>query len=260
MTQISSQRPEGQGEAGPGHASLVRRIMRTLEILAVEPLTAAELGRRLDINRSTALRLMSELIETGYVTRDPHGKSFALVPNRFLNLVARQDQHTDWAQVVDPVLAEIRDETKDSTILGVPANQTMVYLAFFPTLHVVAVRERLGTVRPMHCSALGKAYLSALDDSTLDRELSLMSFTGGTTHAAGGPVELRERVMQARRDGYALDVDETFEYVRCVATPVRINGSLIGAVGISGPAERFGTPRMHRLGEYLKQRLSSLGS
>lgn len=257
MTQLSGS-PAMTIDAANTPTTLIGRTMRTFEILAVEPLTAAELGRKLGINRSTALRLLSELIDTGYVARDAATKHFALVPGRFLNLIAKQDRHTDWAQTVDELLAEVRDETGDSTILGVPAGQTMVYLAFFPTFHVLAVSERLGTVRPMHCSGLGKAYLSALDDASLDRQLPLMDFTSGTDNAAHSVSELRSRVLQAREDGYALDVDETFDQVRCVAVPARIGGSLIGSIGISGPAARFGVPRMRELGDYLARRVEAL--
>lgn len=233
--------------------------MRTFELLAAEPLTAAEVARKLSINRSTSLRLLSELIETGYVRRDPVTKRFATVPSRFLNLIAGQhDHHADWTQIIDPILAEIRDETGDSTILGVPANHTMVYLAYFPTFHVLAVAEQLGTVRPMHCSALGKAYLSALDSVALDSELQRLEYDGGTERAAHSEAELRARVLLSREDGYALDLDETFDDVRCVAVPLRIRGSVVGAVGISGPATRFAVPRMRELGAYLIQKLAGL--
>jgi DNA-binding IclR family transcriptional regulator len=182
------------------------------------------------------------------------------VSSRLLDLVAGPETHANWSQIIDPVLVEIRDKTGDATILGVPARQTMVYVAFFSTFHVIAISERVGTVRPMNCSALGKAYLSALDPDALDGELSLMTYTGGTQRAARTEQELRARVQQAREDRYALDIDETFEHVRCVAAPVRVGESLVGAIGISGPASRLEVPRLRELGRYLVQRLSSLGS
>lgn len=239
--------------------TLIARTLRTLEILASGPLTAAELARRLGVNRSTALRMLSEFIDAGYVSRDPVSKRFALVPSRLIDLVAGPATHTDWSQIIEPVLAEIRDKTGDSTILGVPARQTMVYISFFSTFHVIAVAERVGTVRPMHCSALGKAYLSALDTVAFDSELLLMTYTGGTQRAARTEDELRERVQQAREDGYALDIEETFEHSRCVAVPVRVGESVVGAIGVSGPASRLEVPRLRELGGYLVQRSSSLG-
>ena len=237
MAQLKDEPPAETALLAPRAApSLVRRVFLALEALADGPRTAAEIGRSLHVDRSSALRLMSELEQTGYVTRDVGSKRYANVPARFYGLIATHDDHADWSEIVDPALSELRDEFGEAAIMGVPANGTMVYLAFFPSVHIVAVRERLGTTRPMNCSALGKAYLSALPDHELDTELAVLSYGGGTHLAAHSRAELRERVEVARARGYATDHNETFEGGTCVAAPVRIGGSLIGAIGLSGPS------------------------
>jgi DNA-binding IclR family transcriptional regulator len=232
-------------------SSPVRRAFAALESLADGPRSAAEIARILGVNRSTALRLMSELQALGYVRRDAADKRYATVPARFYPLLGSQVDHTDWSEFVDPVLAGLRDEFGEAAIMGVPANGTMVYLAFFPSVHLVAVRERLGTTRPMHCSALGKAYLSALDDRALDGELTLLTYRGGTSKAARGPIELRERLQGARERGYAADLEESFEGATCVAAPLKIGRSLVGAIGLSGPSARIGEERVVEIGERL---------
>ncbi|MFI7111460.1 IclR family transcriptional regulator [Nonomuraea sp. NPDC050227] len=252
----TNQSPGANDPSDGRTASPIQRALRALELLSVEPLTAAELARELDVNRSTALRLLAELVATGYVARNEATKRYTIVPAKFYGLI--QAPETDWSQIIDPVLASIRDECGDATILAVPAKDTMVYLAFFPTRHVVAVSEQLGTIRPMHCSALGKAYLSALDPEALDTHLARLSYAGGTENAAKGPIELRRRVEESREARYAVDRDETFDGVRCVAVPVRIRGSLIGAAGISGPSSRLSDARIPQLGQYLAASMSGL--
>src|SRR4029079_8613564 len=145
-------------------ASQIRRAFRALETLTGGPQTAAGIAQVLGVNRSTALRLMAEIEALGYVVRDPETKSYAIVPARFYPFISSHVDHLDWSMVVDPVLSDLRDQFGEAAIMGVPATGTLVHLAFFPSVHVIMVRERLGTIRPMHCSALGKAYLSALDD------------------------------------------------------------------------------------------------
>lgn len=232
----------------------LRRGFLALEALAANDLSASDLARLLHINRSTALRLLGDLEATGYIARDPISKHYRNVSSRFLTLAASSaSDRADWSEMINPILADLRDEFGEASILGVPANGTMVYLAFFPSVHLVAVRERLGTTRPMHCSALGKAYLSALPESELDLELGRMSFRGGAAAASKGPIELRERLAHARETGYAMDRSETFEGASCVAVPVRINGALIGAMGLSGPSTRFSDERIHEMGERLRQ-------
>jgi DNA-binding IclR family transcriptional regulator len=239
--------------------STLDRAFTAIEALAEGPATAADIARVLGVNRSTALRLLTELEGTGYVRRDARTKRYSNVTTRFYALIASNEDHADWSEVVDPVLSELRDEFGEAAIMGVPANGTMVYLAFFPSVHLVAVRERLGTTRPMHCSALGKAYLSALGTQALDAELALLTFRGGTDLAAKGPIELRERLELARSNGYAYERNETFDGGTCVAAPVRIGRSLVGAIGMSGPSNRFTDERIRVIGERLAAVTRRLG-
>ena len=88
------------------------------------------------MNRSTALRLMSEIELLGYVVRDPETKSYAIAPARFYPFISSHADHLDWSMVIDPILSDLRDEFGESSIMGVPANGTMVYLAFFPSMHL----------------------------------------------------------------------------------------------------------------------------
>jgi DNA-binding IclR family transcriptional regulator len=245
-------------EASHPSVSPIQRALRTIETLAGHSLTAAEVARVLNVNRSTALRLLAELVATGYVARDEATKRFSTVPSKFFGLVALREPHADWSQLIDPVLAAIRDECGEATMLAVPANGTMVYLAFFPSRHVVAVFEQLGTVRPMHCSGLGKAYLAALDPAALDAELGRLTYSSGTEWSAKGPIELRGRLDEAREAGFAVDRNETFDGVTCVAAAVRVRGSLIGAAGISGPSSRMAGPGIQELGLRLSRDLSDL--
>ena len=95
--------------------------------------------------------------------------------------------------------------------------------------------------------------LSALDDESLDGELAQLAYQGGTDAAARGPIELRKRLEEARQRGYAVDRDETAEGARCVAVPARIGGTLVGAIGLSGPSTRFGDARIVEMGARLME-------
>jgi DNA-binding IclR family transcriptional regulator len=238
--------------------SPIQRAFRSIEALAEQSLTASDLARVLGVNRSTALRLLAELVATGYVARDEATKRYATVSTKFYGLIAMHEPHADWSELIDPILAALRDDCGEATMLGVPANGTIVYLAFFPSRHAVAVSEQLGTVRPMHCSALGKAYLSGMDSRALDAELGRLSYRGGTELAAHGPIELRGRLEAARASGFSVDSNETFPGVTCIASPVRFRGSLIGAAGISGPSSRLPEARIAELGQRLVRELSGL--
>ena len=57
-----------------------------------------------------------------------------------------------------------------------------------------------------------------------------------------------------RRRGYAVDDEETFDGVRCVAAPVRNHrDEIIAAMGISGPATRLTPSRLHQYGAFVRE-------
>jgi DNA-binding IclR family transcriptional regulator len=251
---------EELGSPSIDRSSKLARGLLTLEALADGPKTAAEVARVLGVNRSSALRILQELRLLGYAARDISSKRYSAVSARIYPLLSNSLDHVDWSEVVDPILARLRDDLGEATVLGVPANGTMVYMAFFPSPHPITVRERLGTIRPMHCSALGKAYLSALDASSLDVELGRLAYEGGTDRAPRGPIELRGQLSLAREQGYAVDQGETFDGGSCVATPCHIGQALIGAVAVSGPSTRLPEARLHEVGRLLVTEIQKIGS
>lgn len=244
------------GEAASRATQL--RGLRAIELLAERPMIASELARAMDTNRSTALRLLRELQAAGYVCRDGDSKAYMPVASWLWGMVGDSRDHVEFAEVVDPILADVRDDINESTAFAIPVRGAMVYTAYFSSHQHIALREHLGTVRPMYCSALGKAYLSGLDPADLDVELGRLDFVGGTQRAAAGPLELRQRIVEARERGYAVDWQESFEGGGCVAVPVYIGSSLVGAAGCQGPTSRLTLERLGEIGQRMARSFRDL--
>lgn len=238
--------------------SLVARVFQALELLAEGPRTPSELAIAIGIDRSSAQRLLRQLSTTGYVAQGLRSKRYGTNGARFLRLVSYTPDHTDLSELVDPILRAARAHHEEATLLAVPARGSMVYAAFFPSRQMLGVREQLGAIRPMHCSAVGKAYLSALDDDALERDLGRLTFEGGTARAATDRATLYRQVLEARRIGHAVDRGETSLGVSCVAVPLLIGSTLMGAIGLTGPSSRLPDTLLARVGRDLTAATSSL--
>ena len=167
----------------------------------------------------------------------------------------------DWVEAGYQVIRGLRDQLGESTMLAVPARDRMLYVAFFGTDRPIGVQEALGSARPMHASAVGKAYLSALPPATLDVVLGRLDYASGTEHAAKGPFQLRDMLDEVRENGYALDRDETCVGLSCVATAVVVNGStLVGAAGITALTQHLPLGVAREFGDLLVGRLRHLGT
>lgn len=105
-----------------------------------------------------------------------------------------------------------------------------------------AVTDRtthLGTVEPAYCTAAGKTFLAELPDARLETYLTQTDFESRTEHTITDPDVLREEVEQIRATSVAFDDRECYEGVRCVATAVRGDDDVLGAISVSGPVDRF---------------------
>lgn len=252
--------------------SPLARGLRLLDHLREGPATMSELTEVLGVNRSTALRLVRELRQAGYIEEDRasrmvalNSRKFGVAPGGAWENVDTRGSNVggagcyDWAEVVHRKLGDIRDALGESTMFAVPAGDRMLYVAFFNNDHPVGVQEAIGSARPMHASAVGKACLAALPPSTLDIVLGRLDYSGGTESAAKGPLQLRDRLDEARDQGYAVDRDETFVGLSCVAAPVILNSSaLVGAAGVTGLTHRFTPERVDEFGALLLKELREI--
>jgi DNA-binding IclR family transcriptional regulator len=100
--------------------------------------------------------------------------------------------------------------------------------------------DRVGVVRPAHCTALGKIMLAALVPGQFERYLQRAELKANTPKSITTAEHLAREIAEVRRAGLAFDDGEFDSEVRCVALPVRdFSGRVIGAIGISGPVWRL---------------------
>ncbi len=241
-------------------SNTLKHGLHTLELLAQAPCSAAEVARHLQVDRSTAWRILQVLIELEWVRQDVGGGPFTLNVTRLYSLAGNGHEQLVWPGLVTPTLVRIRDRLGESAILGVPSGSSMVYLVFVPSTHAVTVREAIGSVRPMHASALGKAYLSALSDYDLEQTMPRLDFKGATEKAVKSVAELRQTVAATRGQGYATDIEECIPGVICVGVPVIIKEAslLIGSLAVNGPRERMITLGVEYIARVLKEESTRL--
>jgi DNA-binding IclR family transcriptional regulator len=97
----------------------------------------------------------------------------------------------------------------------------------------------LGSRQPLHCTSLGKAYVSTLPDAsrlTLIGELELKRYTANTITDAAA---LEADIASTEERGYAVDRIEVEEGVASLGAPVRGYAGLpVAAISVAGPAEQ----------------------
>ena len=80
--------------------------------------------------------------------------------------------------------------------------------------------DRVGVVRPAHCTALGKIILASLRTDQLQRFLERTDLKPSTEKSITEIAALLREIAEIRRTGIAFDDGEFNPEVRCVAVPV----------------------------------------
>jgi DNA-binding IclR family transcriptional regulator len=69
-----------------------------------------------------------------------------------------------------------------------------------------------------------------------------------THNTIQSPEELIKSLAEIQKQGYAIDDEEFYEGVRCIASPIReYSGKVIAAVSIAGPSVRMSNAKLTQL-------------
>lgn len=199
----------------------------------------AELSKRVGLHNSTAFHLVRTMVSLGYIRQVKDSKRYR-IGRPFFALAASALDELEMVSLATPVLDELSRETGESSHFAVRQGDAVVVLARTMGPGAFQLTDRVGVVRPAHCTALGKVILAALRPDQLDRFLARAQLRSYTAKSIVETQALRREIEEVRRSGMAYDDGEFDAEVRCVALPVRdFSGEVKGAIGISGPVWRL---------------------
>lgn len=223
------------------------RGLRVLDVLAneVDGLGVSELSRQLASDKSIVFRTLSLLMQHSYVEQDPVSKKYTLAW-KVIQLAGKRLRKMDLYSATVPVLKELARETKEMAILAVMIGDIIAYLHKEEGTQVLNISSGLGQLIPIHSTASGKAilaYLPADERLRILREKGLPRFTPNTITSRS---KMEKHLEDVRTQGFAMDDEETYPGIRCVAALVRnFSGAVVGSISISGPTQRITVERLN---------------
>ncbi|ODT89685.1 IclR family transcriptional regulator [Phenylobacterium sp. SCN 70-31] len=238
--------PEGGEEKGRSLAG-TQTLVRGLEIIdavSLRPLGLPELAESIGLTRSTAHRLAGTLVEHRYLNF-VRGMGYSLGP-RILELGYLTARQTSLPRVAREHLEQLAARTGDTVHLGVLEDGQALYLDKISGNRRVEISSRIGERQPLRSTGLGKALI--LDASEAQwREYYDLEARQGRGYDVDLQLWLR-RMREYAKNGYAFDLEENEDRIRCVAAPVRdVSGRIVGAISVSSAAQYMDDMRMHGL-------------
>jgi IclR family transcriptional regulator, KDG regulon repressor len=204
-----------------------------------EGIGLAELSKLVGLHNSTTFHLAKTMVSLGYIRQEKESKRYRIGRPLFA-LAASSLDEIEMVNVATPILEELSRETGESSHFAVRMGDAVVVIARTSGAGAFQLTDRVGVVRPAHCTALGKIILASLRQDQLERFLERIEMKPSTNKSITDTRVLLEEIVEIRRSGIAYDDGEFNPEVRCVAVPVtNFTGQVIGALGISGPIWRM---------------------
>lgn len=215
--------------------------IRPLEVLdafrvARKPLSLSEMARLANLPVSTCHGVVRAL--------ERHGFLYFLSPReayptrRLWDIASVIEANDPVAQRLMPTLAELRDATGETVILGTQQHGEVLYLSVVESDQSIRYSSRVGDHKPLHSSSIGKCLLGSMPDAELDAWLAghpLPAVTANTITAADA---LRADLRASRQRGCYVTRGENVADVMAIASPLRL-GTLTLGVAVAGPLHRM---------------------
>ena len=244
MGQITLDKPVSSPSPGTD------RTLDILEVLSDHPsgLTLAELVRATELPQNSVFRIANVLQTRGYVSRDETDKRFIL-SNKLFGLGQPRVNEKSLVMCGYDTLKQLRDDTGETAQMMVRSGRKGVVLEQAAGRHAVKVMGETGLQVPLYSCAPGKAILAWLPEPEFDAWLSSVTLKSFTANTLSTRKKLVDGLKQIRGDGYALDLAEGLEGIRCAAAPIlNAHDYPVAAITVMAPIFRLPEEDMPELG------------
>lgn len=219
----------------------VKSAGRTVELFEAfakvqTPLSLSEIARALGAPASSCFNLIRALEARGYLYLVEPKR---LYPTHRLFEVARSIAAREpWMDLLEPVLTNLRDETRETVILGKRHGNRVIYLEVFEGPQTIRYSARAGDLKPLHSSSIGKALLGMLERADLTELLKHLQLRQVTRATIVNRQQLIADLERSRRRGFFMTAGENVPDVLALSVGLRLNPDVYG-IAIAGPMSRM---------------------
>ncbi len=219
----------------------VQVIARAADVLRAlegndQGLSLGQLARQLNLPKSTVQRIVAALDRENFVIAASPQAGVRLGPA--LVRIARSVR-CGLVDIARPCLEELAQKTGETVDLALLKGAEAVFMDHIEGAHRLRAVSATGVSFPLHCSANGKAMLSALSDPVLAKMKKQIHLTRFTPNSLSSWRQLLGEIEKIRETGIAYDLEEHTLGISAVGTPIIGPEGEIAAISIPTPSVRF---------------------
>ncbi|MDL5363459.1 IclR family transcriptional regulator [Halalkalicoccus sp. NIPERK01] len=196
-----------------------------------------EIANHLDAAPSTIHRHLTTLRAHDYVTKRGDVYHLGL---RFLTIGGYIQHNERGYQLAKDKVQQLALTTGERVQFITEEHGQRVYIHASVGEDAVQTDAHIGKRGPLHCSAAGKAILAALPRTRVEEIIDTRGLSRVTPNTITDRETLLEELQEIANRGVAFNKQESVMGLNAAGTAVkRPDGQVLGAISISGPAQRF---------------------
>jgi DNA-binding IclR family transcriptional regulator len=206
-------------------------------------LSLGEIAQQVGLPRSTVQRIVQSLDDANLVIAASPTSGVRLGPA--LVALASSVKQLSIAEMARPLIVQLSKDTGESVDVAVLGNDKAVIVDVIHGSHPLLAVSGLGSSRPLHASASGKALLAALSAeryASLKMRLRLPAITRNTITSWAA---LDREIESVRNTGLAFDHEEYIMGICAVAVVIRGPGDELVSIALPAPTDRFQATSKH---------------
>jgi DNA-binding IclR family transcriptional regulator len=247
-----------------GHAASMSTVVKALSLLDHFDASAPEIGlvdmaRLSGLDKATTRRLLVALSVKGLIEQDPLTRRYRLGA-ALVRLARIREAAVPLIDIARPIVEALSRQSGETVHVSQIAGDVLSSVFVCESPYANRVSVAVGQKLPFNCTASGLAFLCAAPENfraaVLKGPLVRMTKNSATT-----PAQLKKRIEEAARQGYARS-NEGFEMgVVSVAAPIiAANGVAVGAISVTSPAARADEGTMARHGAEVRAAAASISA
>ena len=246
--------PDGMDGQGSSPIQAIVNAVDTIDYIAKsnQGVGVRELARALRLTRGTASRVLYSLCCCGLLRRDENQNRYIL-GLKILELASGHLRSLSIGDVARRHMVDLSLDSGETAFLGILDRDHVTIVDRIDSTEPLRMASELGVREPAHCTALGKIMMADLSDEACRRLLEGQEFEPHTAKTLGSKDEVLACIDEARERGWALDDEEFFEGVRCIAAAIRDHdGRVAAAVSVAGPRFRLRDDRLEAMAQRVR--------
>ncbi len=223
-------------------APAVKRALEIIELMTETEvgLTVTEISSRLDISVNSAFRILKELEQKQYITKDNSDTTYLLTA-KLHYLGNRIGPRISIVQEATPTMRQLALETKETILFGkLDKNLETIVVKQIQSTQPIKFLSQVGGEYSSYCSAMGKCLLAYQSPEEIARYLDCTALEAKTDTTITDREKFYAELKMIQTVGYAMDYEESVKGLTCIAAPIISDGGDIeGSICISGVSFRM---------------------